>query len=162
MKLDMKLHSSLEKIFPDQLEVNDSINEVELFQNETASFQVSWRNADGEPRDYIEWELISPIADHIRARRVRNVPVGLAVMHDADDDYLRRGPGLYPDLLTENALGRLYSYPAQRCCLWLDVEPDGIAPGEYPVTIRMGLPEGEKFERSLTVRVLEGMLPKGS
>ena len=160
MKLDMKLHSSLEKIFPDQLEVNDSISEVELFRNETASFQVSWRNADGEPRDYIEWELISPIADHIRVRRVRNVPVGLAVMHDADDDYLRREPGLYPDLLTENALGRLYSYPAQRCCLWLDVEPAGMAAGEYPVTIRMGVPEGEKFERTLTVRVLPGELPK--
>lgn len=160
MKLDMRLHSSLEKIFPDQLEVNDSIGEVELFQNETASFQVSWRNADGEPREYIEWELISPIREHIRVRRVRNVPVGLAVMEDADDDYLRRTPGLYPDLLTENALGRLYSYPSQRCCLWLEVEPDGLCAGEYPVTIRMGAPEGEKFERTLNVRVLPGNLPK--
>lgn len=160
MKLDMRLHSSLEKVFPDQLHVDDSVEYVEMFQNEPAAFQVSWRTEEGETRDYIEWEIDSPIADAICVRRVRNVPVGFACMEDADDDYLRRTPGLYPDLLTEVGLSRLYTYSAQRCCLWLDVEPEGIAPGEYPVTIRMGLPEGEKFERSLTVRVLEGMLPK--
>lgn len=160
MKLDMRWHSSLEKIFPDQLAVEDSIGEVELFQNETASFQLSWRTVDGSARAFVEWELISPIADHIRVRRVRSVPVGLAAFEDSDGDYLRRTPGLYPDLLTENGLNRLYSYPSQRCCIWLDVEPDGLAAGEYPVTIRMGEPEGEKFERTMTVRVLAGELPK--
>ena len=160
MKLDMKLHSSLEKIFPDQLHAADSLNDVELFQNETASFQVSWRVVSGESRDFIEWEIDSPIADHIRARRVRNVPVGFACMEDADEDYLRRTPGVYPDLLSEVGLNRLYGVAAQRCCLWLDVEPEGIAPGEYPVTIRMGREQDEKDERTLTVRVLEGMLPR--
>lgn len=159
MKLDMRLHSSLDKVFPDQLDVQDSAQDVELFQNETASFQVSWRTVDGAPRGYIEWEMISPIAQYIRVRRVRSVPVGLAVFEDSDSDYLRRTPGLYPDLLTEVGLKRLYSYPSQRCCIWLDVEPAGLAAGEYPVTIRMGEPEGEKFERTITVRVLPGMLP---
>lgn len=160
MKMDMRLHSSLEKIFPDRLTANDTLDYVELFENETASFQVSWRTLEGDSRDFIEWELISPIAEHIRARRVRNVPVGLACFDDADEDYLRRTPGLYPDLLSEEAMERLYTYSAQRCCLWLDVEAEGLAPGEYPVMIRMGLPEGEKFERSVNVRVLPGRLPK--
>ena len=158
MKLDMRLHSSLEKIFPDQLYVSDSVQDVEAFENETASFQVSWRTAQGESRAFIEWELISPIAQHIRVRRVRNVPVGFAAFDDSDADYLRTAPGLYPDLLSEVGMSRLYAYTAQRCCLWLDVE--GAAPGEYPVTIRMGAPEGEKCERTIMVRVLNGRLPQ--
>lgn len=158
MKLDLKLHTSLEKIFPDQLTVEDSLTDVELFENETASFQLSWCATEGETRAYVEWELISPIAGHIRARRVRNVPVGFACFDDADDNYLRRTPGLYPDLLSEVGLNRLYAYTAQRCALWLDVE--GAAPGEYPVTLRMREPESEWAERSLIVRVLPGKLPE--
>ena len=48
----------------------------------------------------------SDIAAHVRLRRVVSVPVGLAIYTDADDDYLRREAGLYPDMLVD----------VSRCC----------------------------------------------
>ncbi len=160
MELDLRLHTSLEKIFPDMLDVQDEPPaELQLFQNETASFQVSWRISDGAHQDFVRWRVDSPIADRVRARRVVSVPVGLAAFEDADDDYLRTGPGLYPDLLTENGLDHLRAYPNQRCCLWLDVEPDGLAAGAYPLAFSLWHGGEKRAECELTVRVLAGMLP---
>lgn len=160
MELDLRLHTSLEKVFPDMLTMEgDGPEEMQLFQNETASFQASWRVSDGDERREIAWGLESPIAGCVRVRRVLSVPVGLAAFTDADEDYLRTEPGLYPDLLTENGLKNLYAYPGQRCCLWLDVEPDGLAAGEYPLTIWMGLDGRRLAERSIIIRVLPGALP---
>ena len=43
----------------------------------------------------------SPLGSRVRVRSVRSVPVTLATLPGADDNYLRKTPGLYPDLLSD-------------------------------------------------------------
>ena len=63
-------------------------------------------------------EVESPIEQYVHVRQVRHVPVRLAAYEDSGDNYLRKTPGLYPDLLTEIGEHSLRAYPRQWDSLW--------------------------------------------
>ena len=69
----------------------------------------------------------------VEVRQVQNVPVRQAVNFNPDDDYLRKEPGLYPDLLDQLDNGRCQLYVGRQA-LWVTVRvPEDAAPGEYPI-----------------------------
>ena len=112
MKLDMMLLSPLSKVFADQ-RPGGALGEkgIQGFLNETQSFQIALHTS--EPRGAaIHIQLESPLKEAITVRRVRLVPVEIATFMDADDNYLRKTPGMYPDLLVP-AGEEIPLYPGQ-------------------------------------------------
>ena len=165
MEANLKLISSLQKVFFDQ-EPNELSEGYVLsgFQNEVLSFQAAYiaKNPDMHYRKFINIKVSSPIPASIRTRRVVHVPVGLATFHDADENYLSKKPGLYPDLLVDLDKTQLSIYVDRWESIWIDVEPNSAtAPGSYPITITLTSLEGELLASADTlIQILPGLLPR--
>lgn len=152
MKILMKTLSSLEKVFLDEEPMRVCTAHSALL-NESSAFQIAYTTVrEGEDtffRDCTELnlEVISPIKEYIRVRRVDHVPVRTARFASSDEDYLRNGPGLFPDVLSDIPEHGLRSCINQWDSLWVDIEPEGkAAAGTYPICIRLSalVPEGEQ------------------
>lgn len=90
------------KVFPDEpVRESELCSYFEGFQNETISFQIAFQGMVELNRCPVYLETVSPLSAWIRIRTVLTVPVRLATLPNADDNYLRKTPGLYPDLLRE-------------------------------------------------------------
>ena len=163
MEMKLKLISALEKVFWDEEPVErPEDGPLEGFENETISFQAAYTLSNDTARLTIRAEVVSPVADRVRVRSVRPVPVRFTCMPDSGDNYLRKAPGLYPDLLRDLRPHALHAYGGQWDALWIDFEPDGaVAPGEYPITIRLlSEDDGQVLaEKTAAVTVLRGKLP---
>ncbi len=96
---------------------------------------------------------------------VEQVPVRVPCYHFLPDDnnYLRREPGLYPDLLLpiENGHHIFVAY-GQLKALFVTVKvPGDAAVGTYPITVRLKTNAGECIcEESVNLRVIGATLPK--
>ena len=164
--MQMRIISSLEKVFADEPLKAPEKTAFEGFENECISFQMA---ICGDVQTHCEpLSLRAESAlDCLRIRSVRSVPVRLATLADADDNYLRKTPGLYPDLLRdvapEDMAGDLYGYDGQWQCFWIDVEPEGkVQPGTYPVLLTVYNKQTDEALCSATVQVtiLPGTLPE--
>ena len=171
MKVDLRLVSPLTKVFLDEAPERE-IGRVSGFLNENISFQAAWRGV-GLSRPLtaqLEIDAPTPMLAFLRVRRVCHVPVKLATFEAADDDYLRKSPGLYPDLLREPdgvgpdgvGWGEWAVYPEQWESAWFDIDLMGAAfPGIYPVEVRLTDMDGAVLAaRTLTVELLAGQLPE--
>ena len=154
-----KLVSSLEKVFLDQEPADAPGLRPEGFANETISFQLAYCQPDNGLRGdtFCELRVESDIAAHVRLRRVVSVPVGLAIYTDADDDYLRREAGLYPDMLVDVSRCRLRALPGQWNSVWVDVE--GAPAGEHDIALILSRAGQDEARVSIKVNVLAAELP---
>ncbi len=162
MELKMKLVSSLEKVFVDAEPAErpeDGI--LSGFRGEVFSFQAAYTMKDGV-REYVNAEIVSPIEKWVRVRSVKHVPVRFAAFPDETNNYLRTGPGLYPDLLSDIRPHALRAYAGQWDSLWIDVAPDMDTPaGIHPVEVRLLSEAGELLaSRTAKVEVLDACLPE--
>lgn len=164
IKLKLKLVSALEKVFLDEEPVErPEDGPLTGFQNETLSFQAAYTITDGDPREFIACDVISPIASHVHVRQVRHIPVRFCCFPDSGDNYLRKTPGLYPDILREITPHSLRAWRGQWDTLWIDVEPDdSVAPGVYPIEIALRQDGCDEVlaRRSTAVTILKGRLPE--
>lgn len=157
--LEMKLLSSLEKVFLDQEPVEKPLS-IEGFRNEIMTFQAAYTLRDPVSRMYVTIQVDSPIAAYVHVRQVEHVPVRYAAPIDSDDNYLRKEPGLYPDLLREIGPHTLRSRYGQWDTLWVEVDPRGkLSAGAYPVTLRLITEDGSSVEATQIISVLDAMLP---
>ncbi len=162
MKAEIRLISTLDKVFLDDAPPALLTCAPEGFQNEIISFQAAYRLIDAPGyRDLVHVTCESPLGDRVRVRRVMHVPVVFASFPDADADYLRKTPGLYPDLLRDVAQNPVRAFSDQWQTLWIDVEPSAdVEPGLYPVRIALRALDGCLLgEAETPVRVLPGFLP---
>ncbi|MDL2317642.1 DUF4091 domain-containing protein [Eubacteriales bacterium OttesenSCG-928-A19] len=148
MEAKLKLLTALQKAFLDEEPAEAPGIPLSGFRNEVLSFQVAYR-IDGlspDDRPFLTVAVESPIRDAVRVRRVAHVPVGLATFPDADDNYLRRTAGLYPDLLIDIAQTRLRVWPGQWQSLWIDVECAESTPaGTHPIRILLATEDGREI-----------------
>ena len=155
------------KVFPDEpVREEWTRSQFEGFQNETISFQAAFCGTAEYDRRPVVLRAESPLKKQIRIRTVLSVPVRLAALPGADDNYLRTTPGLYPDLLrdqrAENPLAILRVQTEQWQSFWIDVEPeDECEPGVYPVELRLVTADDETVlaSASVSVTILPGRLP---
>lgn len=134
MHLDIRLVSALEKVFIDQApEAYPQDIPMTGLRNETQSFQIAYCPlppcSDDRPMLYYNASLSVPF----RIRKVEQVAVRFPCFIDTDGNYLRKMPGLYPDVLQEALEGQpIRGYLGQWSALWVDIEPDENAqPGDY-------------------------------
>lgn len=149
MNVKLLLVSSLEKVFHDE-EPRAFDGKIEGFLNETVSFQAAWKCFDeGFTRDYAFLRVESPIADRIHVRAVKESAVFYPTLADADDYYLRKTPGLYPDRLAEIQAGRFRVWGHAWQSAWLDVEADeSLCAGVYPIDVILTDAEGAELARA--------------
>lgn len=155
------------KVFPDEpVRESELCSYFEGFQNETISFQIAFQGITELDRRPVYLETVSPLSAWIRIRTVLTVPVRLATLPNADDNYLRKTPGLYPDLLREqqrdDPLAALRVQTGQWQAFWLDVETEGCCePGKYPIEFQLKDTKNENVLAtiSVSVTILPGMLP---
>jgi hypothetical protein len=164
MTVQLKLVSSLEKVFPEQapLEYPEQAPLTGM-TNETLSFQAAFSAKADNPwqRPLVTLQVDSPLKEYIRLRRIVCVPVGLAAFSDADDNYLRKQPGLYPDLLSPVEHSRLRLYDGIWQSVWVDVASQtGLPAGTFPITLSLVDDEGEVLARARKeVTVIAAALP---
>ena len=154
--LQCKMISSLTKVFADREPAGEKFP-LSILRGETASCQVAVRSFGSI------YVTASAPGFRVTVREACQVPVGYACPVDLeDDDYLRKTPGLYPDLLRplgpeglrERTVGWWTSY-------WIDAEPEDNTPGgDYTLTVRVTGGEEEVFEDAVQIHLVEAALPE--
>lgn len=157
---------STEKCFTDE-KITDKvgIESLSMLKNERLAFEVAYTATGAVPENAEYWlDVDSPLKEYIRVCRIEQMPIVFPVYTDRkDDNYLRVKPGLFPDLLLPfEDFRRLVFVRDQLRALYITVENQkGIAPGTYPVTVRVRAPGTILTEKTLTVTVIDAVLPEG-
>ncbi len=163
--LQFKLISALEKCFYDEdIERYDTLSALSMLQNEVASFQIAYRETDAtKGKRYAEVRIGGALRDYITVKQVVCVPSAYpAYLTEYDDNYLRRTPGLYPDLIQNlHYQNRAVVWAGNLRTLWCDIAlPQGLAAGEYATEVSLYDGETCLATTTLTVTVAAGELPK--
>lgn len=163
--VDFKVLSSLEKCFlTDDLSQKAECKRLSMLKNEKASFQLAYTTRDGiSDTTFITLELEGELKDSITVQRVMHVPCVYPAYTDRGDDYyLKKEPGLYPDLLLPVSYnGRLNLVQNSLLSLWGDIAlSDNVLPGSYKVGFVLKDSEGNALARAeLEVEVIAALLP---
>lgn len=162
--LKMKLLPSTEKCFVDEaVEAKYGIDRISMLKNEKLSFQLAYTETD-RTRSHAEYGLriTSPLKPYITLYRIEQVPVKLPIYRTVTDpDFLRREPGLYPDLMIPyEKQPRFLFVPGELRSILVTVDgADGIAPGRYPIEICAMRGDEVVCAVTLTLEVIDAMLP---
>lgn len=159
-----------EKCFLDESIATKAVhNKATMLRGERFSFQVAYQDMKVLPDRIIgHIKVESDIADWVSLQRVEDVSVRYPCSAACEDrNFLRREPGLYPDILrpiTEK--NRVYVTNALQA-VWVDVRvPEDAPAGEHKIKFVLynGEPKGEEMEVlgtcEFTATVIPATLPK--
>ncbi len=162
----VKTISALEKCFFDEdISTKKEYKKGSVLKNDRLSYQICF-SSDQElegGKMVCRAEIKSDIADLITVSNVHNVPSLMPVFRQwNDDNYLRKEPGMFPDLLIplkDNP--NIYVAADQLHALWVDIDiPEEFEAGEYKVNIILRNKENEVVgESEFTVTVYNTVLP---
>lgn len=162
-----KCISALEKCFWDE-DINQKKEylNASVLKNDKLSFQICFSSDEEVPGGKLVCNTVveSEISDYVRLSSVHHVPSLMPVFREwNDDNYLRKEPGLYPDLLvplSDNP--NIYVASKQLNSLWVDIDvPSDAVSGEYDVTVKFKKTDGEEVGAcKFTVKICNAVLPK--
>ncbi len=170
-KIQLKIISSLEKVFWDEELNATEYNEFSALRGERFSFQaaVKFTGRDDEkvllPLNEtlkIKAELETDMECRIDIREVAAVQVNHPTMIQRDDDFLRVSPGIYPDILNAHC-GKWNIATDQWRCLWFAVNiPENAKSGRHNMNVRLYNADNGKLvsEKSFTLKVIPATMPK--
>ncbi len=154
--MELIILSSLEKVFSDEKPSAEAFGGFSMLKNEKSSFQAAFcPESDGS----VTVELCGELAKYSKAYIVKDVPVGNACFEDADDLYLRKTSGMYPDYLVpadgETAVeaGKWYS-------VWVEVAPVGSFTGKDKLTVNVSHSAEGTVCGELEIEVIDAELPR--
>lgn len=160
---EIQIVSSLEKVFAQANKPLQSIQTVQLLQNEAASFQVVYGCEDPawDGDCYCRVEIESPLAQHVKLYTVEVVPCRYPAFPGVDGDYLSKTPCLVPDVLEAWDGHALRLRAGVRQSLWVEIFcSEGLQPGTYPLTVLLKDRKGTVHcAKTLQATVLPAMLP---
>lgn len=155
---------SMAKVFYDEEPVESIEGECpSFFVNEVFSVQLGIKSTDESDNDLVEIEVDGPLAPFTRLREVVAVPVRYAGKARHTGEYLRKAPGLFPDLLKDIKGGklRLASGYWQALHFTIDLRNAGktklnFGKNNLIVTIKT---ERNEYKKEIELEVLRGELP---
>ena len=167
-KLIVRPIAQTEKCFLDEsIYDKKEYTEASMLLGERFSYQIAFALEELVAGIDIVWcrmKIESPIADWIKVHTVENVPVRLAVVNECQDqNFLRREPGLYPDLLKPFNTEREFPATGRLQSLWIDINvPEDAKGGKYPVKISFTAQENDFVgaECTFTAEVIPAALPE--
>lgn len=156
---------SMAKVFYDEEPVESIEGECpSFFVNEVFSVQLGIKSTDESDNDQAEIEIGGLLAPFTRLREVVSVPVRYAGKARHTGEYLRKAPGLFPDLLNDIKDGklRLISGYWQALHFTFDLRNAGktklnFGKNNLIVTIKT---EGNEYKKEIELEVLRGELPR--
>ena len=156
---------SMAKVFYDEEPVESIEGECpSFFVNEVFSVQLGIKSTDESDNDQAEIEIGGLLAPFTRLREVVSVPVRYAGKARHTGEYLRKAPGLFPDLLKDIKDGklRLTSGYWQALHFTFDLRNAGktklnFGKNNLIVTIKT---EGNEYKKEIELEVLRGELPR--
>lgn len=129
--MELLVLNSLEKVFSDEKPNISETKVISMLRNEKMSFQAAFcPETDGK----ITVSLGDVLSEISKIYIVKDVPVGNACFEDADDFYLRKTSGMYPDYLLP-AEGEIAVEKGKWYSLWIEIKGNGIITGKNSVTI---------------------------
>ena len=169
--MEIRVLDDLVKVFHDEAPRPSVQPEAwQVLRNDRLSFQLAFcgtpPRADTERWDrvrFVRAETEGPLARYATLRSVEAVPVRYSAHPGTPDSlYLRKAPGLYPDVLQPLRHGIVAVVRDQWRSLWVDLEiPRDAEAGEQSLTICLLDPvSGEETASvEITVQVLPFVLP---
>lgn len=159
--------SSLEKHFANEkIEDIKEYNAASALKGERFTYQVAYSCSDirGDIKKLLKYRINSPIKEYITVSRVDSVPVRMPMYKiEADDYYISREPGLYPDLLVPvTEASPLYLFKDELMCLRVDVDvPADAAPGVFPIELSLIDGDGEFVSKTeFKLEIIDAALPE--
>ncbi len=165
--IQTKIVSSMEKCFLDS-NIADYIELTHLsaLKNERVSFQLFYTDDTVDatlPYRATNFGLqIEGLPQGLASvRRVDYVPVTIACLQEGgDENYLRTAPGLYPDLLSPLQYGGVSVMRHQLQSVWIELDLNERLPaGEHTVTVKLTNKGETQAENTLTLTVIDALLP---
>jgi len=166
--LKTKFTSSLEKIFLDaKFESYPTLKKISALKGERVSMQLIfiYDNKNSPALDYVTRKrpvISGSLAEYASARAVSSIPVSMPTLPlGIDDNYLRSTPGLFPDVLEPMRYGGMISLTALSLqSLWIEINlPKDITAGEHTLTVTIDAGNFGKTEDTVTVNVIDAVLP---
>lgn len=153
-----RLVSSLAKVFYGEEPIAAVADKLTALKGERVNFQMAVYQDSGRCEE-LTVEIDSPHKDRIRIYEVRSVPSELPCYDDSDEYYLKKEPGLYPDLLLPCS-GSFKAYPKQWRSLWFELLPLNTA-GDIEITIRLKNSGGDIVStEELKLHIVDAVLPE--
>ena len=158
--MKLKTISSLEKCFLDEdIDQKKEYKRATMLKNEIFHFCIAYVNEEG--RDFFNFKIESEIADYISAERIETVPLRQAANPaHADEFFLRKTPGLYPDLLQPLEQNKRLIVTNQLKALMIEIDPAGNVPaGAYTVKFVFEN-ANEKYSKYFEIEIIDAELPE--
>lgn len=153
--MEILVLSSLEKVFSDEKPSGSEIKGFSMLKNERSSFQIAFSS---EKEQKVSFELTGNIAGYSEAFLIKEVPVGLACFEDADDYYLRKKSGNYPDCLVP-VDGEISVESGKWYSIWIEVMPKGNCIGKNKVGVVIKT-DSEVGNAEIEIEVIDAELPE--
>ena len=155
----IKAVSSLEKIFIDS-DVSDltELKHFSMVKNEKKSFQIALDITDSE---FTNIDIASSLNDFLNISVVKNVPSDLAAPKRTDNFYIKKVPGLYPDLLLPVSEGCSFD-SSGTFAFWIEISPSGeklLPSGNHNIVVTART-KSISYKTELSVEVIDALLPK--
>ena len=164
MNCELKLISSLEKIFFEKFTDIPEHTTGSMLGNEIYSFQLAvWGEGELLPRHKHKLRIVSELEPYIQLKSVGYVPSILpAIESKADEDYITKTPGvMFPDPLYTVKNGEVYLFNEQARSFWVVVEPKGEKTGVFPITLQVCNSKDEVLdEGTFTLEIIDAKLPE--
>ena len=166
--IQTKIISSLEKVFIDRnIQTYPQLKRLSALRGERINFQIATTYVTkGSPAAYIAPKfmpkLSGELAKYADLRQIMYVPVAFTHhMLGFDDNYLKTEPGLYPDVLRPLYYGGTITFAKDGLnSVWVEINiPKDMAAGVYDFTIEVDGGEFGQTSSTLTVEVIDAVLP---
>lgn len=154
--MELKLLSSLEKVFSDEKPSAQEIKGFSMLKNERSSFQAAFCS---EKDTSVSLELSGGLSEYVSAYLIKEVPVGLACFDDADDYYLRKNSGMYPDILVP-VEGEIKIDGGKWYSVWFEISPNGNCIGKSLLDVAVKQKDETVSKSEIEIEVIDASLPK--
>ena len=164
MQCEIKLLSSLEKIFFDKFTDLPEHCSGSMLSNEIYSFQLAtWGEGEILPNHACTIEIESELKPYIQLKSVDYVPSTLVTIEARDDDdFITKKPGtMFPDPLHTVKDGNVFIFNEQARSFWVVIEPNGKITGTYPIRLIVkDYKERILAESTFTIEIIDAKLPE--
>ena len=154
--MEMMILSSLEKVFSDEKPTAKEFGGFSMLKNERSSFQAVFCC---EENSKLNVALEGELAQYASLYLVKDVPVGTACHDDADDFFLRKTSGMYPDVLVP-VEGEITVEGGKWYSLWVELSPEEKFVGKSELRIVLSENGNAVSDGSISVEVIDCCLDK--
>lgn len=156
-KIDIKILSSLAKVFSDKEPKYKIIDSLSALRNEKTSFQIAYcTDIDMD----LNININSDLGEALKMYCVKEIYSCSGAYPKQDDYTLRREASYYPDLLIPTD-GKLHSTSGKWQSVWIEIASDELLKsGDYPIAIEFKANEKIISTADFKVKIINAILPK--